>query len=168
MDGNDLVEDLTPQEAVDMDVDMSADVFIDEEEHGPAGTYKYEKELFLALRQKRVALEAATKAVKAAELKQMETLYEYMDDMDTKSDRTNDGTLLTRIDRFVATVKDKEAAAASLDSLGLLEAFTKTAWQQAKLNEYVKDQMMEGKDLPDGIDVLPIRQIRVTAPKNTN
>lgn len=69
---------------------------------------------------------------------------------------------ITRVNKVVGTVVDREALTEWLENHGLLEAFTRTDFRQAQLNGIAKEAIEEGDELPEGLDTLTLKQISYT------
>lgn len=74
-----------------------------------------------------------------------------MEQAETKSFRRDDGVLFTRAATVYAKVEDRDALMAAIEAEGLQEDMTKLDFQKARLNEWVRTALDEGRALMDGL-----------------
>jgi hypothetical protein len=119
---------------------------------------------YVRLRDEHAEAAAEEKEAKARLEEQKQRLWEFLENSGVKTVSHELGRV-TRIATIKASVSDKEAAARSLEELGLLEAFSYRELRRAALNEFVKERVEDGEELPDGLDAWIERQLRFTRAK---
>ncbi len=129
-----------------------------------ASRFDAEVRLYVELRDVADDAEAAAKRVRQQADEQRDRLFDLLESAGVKT-ITHDLGRITRTVRTKALVQDPDILSQWLENEGLQQAFTKTVFRQANLNELAKEQIENGAELPPGLDSLAIRSITFTRAK---
>lgn len=135
-----------------------------EHDNALAARMNDEMRRYVLLRREAEEAERFAKDKKRESDEQRDRLWEFMEAAGLKTANHELG-MITRIAQQKALINDKEALTAYLDDRGMYEAFTRTEFRQQQLNEFAKELIEEGEELPEGMDILTVRQLRFTPRK---
>lgn len=109
-------------------------------------------------------LDEAAKQAKSSHDAYQAQLFEELRDRGVKSVSTDNGRFDCKATIY-ANVNDMEAFTAWADARDLTDEFVKDAPEKARLNEFVRDCIDSGQELPDGVNWYERQYISITKAK---
>ena len=145
--------------------DLNPDDITVEDDVIQLGTLGEEMQAYKQMREEFDQLDAIHKQKKKELREKTEFLFDYMEAEQEKTKTYDDGSRLTRVARKQLIIPDKEAAVRSLDELGMLDAFIRKDFAKGDLSKFVRELVEQGKDIPEGLDLMMVKQITYTKAK---